>query len=109
MTTKKAPKKVAVKRASNKTETPEPPTQPQEVPAVRKVSALNAAAQVLSEAAEPLTTKQLVETMATKGLWTSPCGKTPAATLYSAILREIGTKGDDARFKKAEQGKFTLA
>ena len=36
--------------------------------------------------------------------WKSP--KTPHATLYSAILREINTKGNDARFKKTERGKF---
>ena len=29
--------------------------------------------------------------------------------LYSAILREIGTKGKEARFKKTERGKFALA
>jgi hypothetical protein len=39
-------------------------------------------------------------------LWTSPGGKTPHATLYSAILREIQVKGDAARFVKAERGKF---
>ena len=32
--------------------------------------------------------------------------KTPHATLYSAMLREISTKGKDARFKKTERGKF---
>jgi hypothetical protein len=47
--------------------------------------------------------------MAAKKLWTSPGGKTPSATLYSAILREINVKGKDARFKKTERGKFTLA
>ena len=44
--------------------------------------------------------------MAAKKLWTSPGGKTPHATLYSAILREINTKGNDARFNKTERGKF---
>jgi hypothetical protein len=44
--------------------------------------------------------------MAEKGLWTSPGGKTPAATLYSSILRELQTKGANARFKKVERGKF---
>ena len=39
----------------------------------------------------------------------SPGGKTPAATLYSAILREIQTKGKEARFKKSDRGLFTLA
>ena len=32
----------------------------------------------------------------------------PAATLYSAILRELQTKGNDARFKKTERGKFAV-
>ena len=44
-----------------------------------------------------------------KGYWTSPGGKTPAATLYSALLREVTTKGDQARFTKTERGKFDLA
>ena len=30
-------------------------------------------------------------------------------TVYSAILREIQTKGKDARFKKVERGHFELA
>jgi hypothetical protein len=46
--------------------------------------------------------------MAKKRLWTSPGGKTPHATLISAILREIQAKGKDARFKKAERGKFAI-
>ena len=33
-------------------------------------------------------------------------GKTPAATLYSAILREITTKGTSSRFVKSDRGKF---
>jgi hypothetical protein len=44
--------------------------------------------------------------MAKKGYWTSPGGQTPAATLYSAMLRELATKGADARFVKTERGKF---
>ena len=46
---------------------------------------------------------------AKKGYWTIPGGKTPAATLDSAILREIGTKGKEARFTKTERGKFARA
>ncbi len=42
------------------------------------------------------------------GYWSSPGGKTPHATLYSAILREIRKKGKDARFKKTERGRFEL-
>jgi hypothetical protein len=73
-----------------------------------KTSALDAAAKVLGESNEPLATKQMIEAMAAKGLWKSPGGKTPDRTLYSAILREIVTKGKDARFTKSERGKFAL-
>ena len=72
----------------------------------KKLSAIDAAAKVLAEANEALNTKQMIEAMATGGLWTSPGGKTPSATLYSSIIREIATKGNDARFVKAERGKF---
>ena len=72
-----------------------------------KLSALDAAAKVLGESAEALNTKQMVDAMAAKGYWTSPGGKTPHATLYSAILREIKTKGSEARFKKTDRGHFT--
>ena len=33
--------------------------------------------------------KAMVEAMQAKGLWTSPGGKTPEATLYASILRDI--------------------
>jgi len=71
-----------------------------------KLSALDAAAKVLAAAEEPMNAKELIEAMAKKKLWTSPGGKTPWATLYSAITREIAKKGKDARFKKTERGKF---
>ncbi len=74
----------------------------------KKLSAIDAAAQVLGESKEPLNTKEMVEAMSAKKYWTSPGGKTPHATLYSAILREIQKKGDDARFRKVERGRFTL-
>lgn len=48
----------------------------------------------------------MIAAMAEKGYWVSPGGKTPAATLYSAILREITTKGKESRFEKTERGKF---
>ena len=55
-----------------------------------------------------MTTKEMIEAMAAKGLWSSPNGQTPAATLYSAILQEIKTKGDESRFVKADRGKFEI-
>ncbi len=75
----------------------------------RKTSAIDAAAKVLAESRQPMTTREMIDAMTAKGYWTSPGGKTPHATLYSAILREIGTKGKEARFKKTERGKFSLA
>jgi hypothetical protein len=78
-------------------------------PKVKKTSALDAAATLLKSAKEPMTTRELIEAMAAKGLWKSPGGKTPDRTLYSALTREIGTKGKESRFKKADGGKFALA
>jgi HB1, ASXL, restriction endonuclease HTH domain len=75
-------------------------------PKDKKLSAIDAAAQVLATSKEPLNAKELIEAMAAKGLWTSPGGKTPHATLYSALIREIATKGKEARFVKTERGKF---
>ena len=72
----------------------------------KKLSAIDAAAKVLTDTKQAMNSKELIEAMAAKKLWTSPGGKTPHATLYSAILREINTKGKDARFKKTERGKF---
>src|ERR1700730_11264162 len=71
-----------------------------------QLSCLNAAAKVLAEKGEPMNCKEMIEAMATKGYWTTPGGKTPHATLYSSIAREIRDKGKDSRFKKSERGKF---
>lgn len=76
--------------------------------AKKKLSALDAAAKVLGEATEPMASKEMIEAMATRGYWTSPGGKTPHATLYAAIIREINTKGADARFVKTDRGRFAL-
>ncbi len=46
------------------------------------------AAKVLQAAGEPMITKAMVEAKAAKGYWTSDA-PTPAATLYSALLREL--------------------
>lgn len=115
--TKNSPsKKASAKPAPAKQATPpakakiSPPTKlAKPTPVVKKLSALDAAVKVLSEAHGPLTTGEMIEAMAKKGYWKSPGGQTPAATLYSAILRELKTKGKDARFTKAERGKFGLA
>jgi hypothetical protein len=117
MSTKKTPKTKAPVEPAKKAPKDEAPTAAPTEPKApktklaekkpKKVSAIDAAARVLGEAKEPMNCQELIKAMADKGYWTSPGGKTPHATLYSAILREIGTKGKDSRFKKTERGKFT--
>jgi len=78
----------------------------------KRLSLIDAAAQVLARSDEPMNTKQMVDQVVAEGLWSSPAGKTPQATLYSSILRELKNKGDDprnpARFEKVERGKFRI-
>ncbi|MCA9306022.1 MAG: winged helix-turn-helix domain-containing protein [Phycisphaerales bacterium] len=71
--------------------------------------ALEGAYEVLKTATEPMSCKALVDTMAQRNIWSSPGGKTPQATLYAAITREIADKGRLSRFAKAGRGLFTLA
>lgn len=97
MTTKKT--KASTKAASKK---------PRTTKTNGKLSQLDAAVKVLTEVGEPMTTKAMVEAMATKGYWTSSGGKTPHATLYSALLREIHNKGKESRFVKVDRGQFGL-
>jgi hypothetical protein len=51
----------------------------------KRLSAIDAAAKLLAETGEPMTCKAMVEAMTAKGYWTSPAGKTPHATLYTAV------------------------
>jgi HB1/ASXL restriction endonuclease-like protein with HTH domain len=70
------------------------------------MSCIDAAAKVLADKGEPMNCKEMVDEMAAKGLWKTPGGKTPHATLYASIAREIRDK-KESRFKKADRGKFT--
>ncbi len=72
----------------------------------KRVSALDAAAQVLSSAEKPMGAQELIAAMAEQGLWKSPAGKTPHATLYAAMLREVAAKGSASRFRKVDRGLF---
>ena len=74
-----------------------------------KLSALDAAARVLSASGQAMTCPELIAAMAAQGYWTSPAGKTPQATLHAALTREITTKKDQSRFRKTARGKFSLA
>ncbi len=39
-------------------------------------------------------------------MWEKSGREAPHATFYSAMLREIGPKGKESRFRKTERGKF---
>ncbi len=76
----------------------------------KPMSLLDAAAHLLSlGTGDPMRCKDIVDLAVARGLWTPGEGKTPANSLYAVILREITTKGDASRFRKAERGKFALA
>jgi len=79
----------------------------------KRLSILDAAAKVLGErdpADGPLSCTAMVERMQAKGYWEPrKGGLTPSNTLYSALLREIKTKGEDSRFDKVERGRFALS
>lgn len=51
--------------------------------------------------------KVLIEAMAAQKFWQSDA-PTSAATLYSAIVREITTKASASRFKKTDLGHVAL-
>ncbi len=74
----------------------------------KRVSALDAAAQVLAKAGKPMRAQELIAAMAEQGLWKSPSGQTPHATLYAAMLREVAAKGSASRFRQVDRGLFEL-
>ncbi len=67
----------------------------------KRISGLTAAYMVLVDAGKELGVKKIVEIAAEKGWWKSDAA-TPSATIYAAIIREIGTKDDKARFKRGK-------
>ncbi len=103
--TTKAPKAVKQPKAAK----PKVERKPAGEAKPKRVSALDAAAEVLRKAGKPMRSQEMIVAMAEQGLWESPAGKTPHATLYAAILREISAKGGEARFRKADRGQFAYA
>jgi hypothetical protein len=73
----------------------------------KRVSCLDAAVTVLKAEGKPLNCKAMIDAMFAGKLWHSDA-PTPAATLYSAILREMQKKGTEARFTKTERGLFAV-
>jgi outer membrane biosynthesis protein TonB len=69
------------------------------------MSGLDAAAKVLAEAGVPMNCKDLTDSILAQKLWFTD-GKTPSATVYAAIIREIASKGPGSRFRKTDRGLF---
>ena len=68
--------------------------------AAKPMSGLDAAALVLAEAKAAMTAKAIVEEIQKRGLAPKLGGKTPHATIYAAMITEIGKKGDQSRFAR---------
>jgi hypothetical protein len=92
------PAKVAKPKSSKATKAPKE----------KRMSGLDAAAKVLEETGGAMNVKEITELAITKGYW-KPAGRTPSATLASALMREIVQKGGESRFRKSERGKFVHA
>jgi hypothetical protein len=90
--------------------TAETPTHVDEGPnrtaGAKKLSALDAAVRVLEESGQAMNCQELIAAMAAQGYWSSPRGRSPSSTLYSAILRELQSQGEQARFVKTQRGRF---
>jgi HB1, ASXL, restriction endonuclease HTH domain len=77
----------------------------------KKLSALDAAAKVLGETGQPMTSGELIEAMSKKGYWSSPNGQTPGATLcrdHSGNRQEgerIAVRQGRARQVRTDQGR----
>lgn len=65
-----------------------------------RMSCRDAAWRILSDADAPMSAKQIVDAMSSRGLWTSPAGKTPDRTLSTLMLR------CPHRFRRADRGLF---
>lgn len=74
----------------------------------KRMSGLSAAAEVLRLAGgTPMKVADMTAKARELGLWT-PAGKTPAATMNAALIKEIATKGGASRFRKHSRGLFEL-
>jgi hypothetical protein len=111
---KKSTKKAAKQTKGTNAATPKSAAKPkaERKPAAdaepKRVSALDAAAQVLQKSGEAMRARELITAMADQGLWKSPAGATPWATLYAAMQREQRDKGSASRFRKVDRGQFAF-
>ena len=77
----------------------------------KRMSLLKAAVEVLKAAGpeHPMNTKEILEAILERQLWTPTECKTPEQTLYGSIFREINTKEHPRILKSNVKGKFVIA
>jgi hypothetical protein len=103
--------KTSVKKPAPKPRKPvQAPPRPARTEPLKKerMSGLDATAKILAKAGEPMRCGDVATLIIDQGLWSTK-GKTPAATLNAAIIREIKSKGKESRFRKAGRGLFAAA
>ena len=76
---------------------------------VKRLSLLNAAVIVLNDTKADMNTRELIEAIVERQLWTPTDCKTPEQTLYGSIFREIATKEHPRIVKSEIKGKFRIA
>lgn len=96
----------SIEEEANHGETEEEPRNPapESGRAAKKLSLLDAAAQVLKQSGAALNCKEIIKLAVEGGLWTPSGAKTPEQSLYSAMFREIKNK-ENSRFRKSESRK----
>jgi len=106
-----APTGHAVPASANDTTKPaDEPTGEPGATGGKRMGLVSAAIRVLEDAGEDaaMNCHELVKLAAERGFWQPRAGKTPANTLYAALLREVRDKGAASRFRKTDRGKFAL-
>ena len=76
---------------------------------VKRLSLLNAAVIVLNDTKADMNTRELIEAIVERQLWTPTDCKTPEQTLYGSIFREIATKEHPRIVRSDVKGKFRIA
>ena len=76
---------------------------------IKRLSLLNAAVIVLRDTKADMNTRELIEAIVERQLWTPTECKTPEQTLYGSIFREIAAKEHPRIVRSETKGKFRIA
>ena len=103
-------KKTAAAKPAKLTAQPDEPAKREHPKTKAKVgvSLLDEAAEVLADG-QARSCEAIIEAVLARGKWKT-AGKTPAATLYSGLIREIANKEKESRFARGDvKGEFKIA